>query len=132
MGTAMMVQSEGGEAFVPLAYAVQSAGTRELKGEEDNRTSQTIRTSRTEQKCISEKIVTYRRWLSKRVLVEFFAVEDEAATEVFFAHDGVFCQFFGGALEEDFAFKKEVGAVGNRKCLGGVVVSNEDTDVFLF
>ncbi len=63
---------------------------------------------------------------------KLFAAEFEVAAEVFFAHGGVLREFFGRALEEDSPFEKEVGAVGDVEGLGGVVVGDEDADVFLF
>ena len=64
--------------------------------------------------------------------VEFLAVENEAATEVFFADHGVLGQLFGSALEKDFPFKEKVGAVGDAERLLSVVVGDKDTDIFLF
>ncbi len=63
---------------------------------------------------------------------EFLAVEDEVAAEVFFADYGVFGELFGCALEQDFAFEEEVSAVGDGESFRGVVVGDEDADVFLF
>ena len=65
-------------------------------------------------------------------LLKFLAAEDEAAAEVFLAHDGIFGQLFGCALEEYLALEEEVGAVGDAQCLGGIVVGDEDAYVFLF
>lgn len=59
-------------------------------------------------------------------------MEDEVAAEVFFADHRVFGEFFGCALEQDFTFEEEVGTVGDGERFGGVVVGDEDADVFLF
>lgn len=64
--------------------------------------------------------------------VEFLAVEDEVASEIFFADRRVFGQFFGSALEEDLAFEQQVGSVGDAQRLLGVMVGDQDADVLFF
>ena len=45
--------------------------------------------------------------------LEVLLAENKGVSEVLFAYDFVFGQFFGTSLEEDSTFKEQVGAVGN-------------------
>ena len=61
--------------------------------------------------------------------LEVFLAELERLGEVFLAHNLVFSELLGSALEEDFSFEEQVGTVGDGECLVDVMVGDEDSDV---
>ena len=61
--------------------------------------------------------------------IELLATEYEAATEVFLAYNGIVGQLLRCALEENFALKQQISAVGDAQRLGGIVVGDEDAYV---
>lgn len=64
--------------------------------------------------------------------LEIFSSQYETVTQVFFADNLVFSQFFRSSLEEDFSFKQQVSTVSNAKCFLHVMVCNQNADVFVF
>ena len=64
-------------------------------------------------------------------MVELLAMEDEVAPQIFFPHHGIGGQLFGGPLEKNLSLEEQVGTIGNTQCFGGIVVGNENADVFL-